>query len=72
MKLYRTGGRMVVEEKGEYYPVEKSLDALVALDDLYLRLESVVGSGAPLAPGEPLVFAAPIEHQEVWAAGVTY
>src|ERR1700757_4217478 len=71
MKLYRTQAQMLVEEKGQYYPLEESLDALVALDDLYLRLQSIVASGAPLEPAQPLVFEAPIDHQEVWAAGVT-
>ncbi|MBV8630552.1 MAG: fumarylacetoacetate hydrolase family protein [Silvibacterium sp.] len=72
MKLYRCQGRMLVEEKGKYYPVEESLDTLVALEDLYLRLQSIVSSSAPIAPAKALVFEAPIEHQEVWAAGVTY
>jgi 2-dehydro-3-deoxy-D-arabinonate dehydratase len=72
MKLYRAQGRMLVEENGEYYPVEESFDALIALDDLYLRLQSIVSSESPLRLTDPLVFEAPIEHQEVWAAGVTY
>jgi 2-dehydro-3-deoxy-D-arabinonate dehydratase len=72
MKLYRAQGRILVEENGEYYPVEESFDALIALDDLYLRLQSIVSSESPLRFTDPLVFEAPIEHQEVWAAGVTY
>jgi 2-dehydro-3-deoxy-D-arabinonate dehydratase len=72
MRLYRTRARMLVEEKGQYYSLDESLNALVALDDLYLRLESIIARGAPLRSSKPLVFEAPIEHQEVWAAGVTY
>jgi len=72
MKLFRSQGRMLVEEKGEYYPLDESLDALIGLDDLYLRLESIVASAAPFRSADPLAFEAPIEHQEVWAAGVTY
>jgi len=63
---------MVVEENGECYPVDETLDVLIALDELYLRLESIVASGKPFRPAEPFIFDAPIEHQEVWAAGVTY
>jgi 2-dehydro-3-deoxy-D-arabinonate dehydratase len=72
MKLYRTQGRMLVEDNGEYYPVEESFDALIALDNVYLRLQSIVSSESPLRLTKPLVFEAPIGHQEVWAAGVTY
>jgi 2-dehydro-3-deoxy-D-arabinonate dehydratase len=64
---------MLVEEAGNYYPVEEtSLDALVALDDLYVHLSSIISSGTPLELDDPPVLEAPIEHQEVWAAGVTY
>ena len=72
MKLYRRQGRMLVEDKGQYYAVDESLDALIALEEMYLRLQSIVSSGPPLRPAAPLIFEAPIEHQEVWAAGVTY
>ena len=72
MKLFRTQGGVVVEENGEYYPVDESLNALIAVEDPYLRLQSVISSGAPLRPAVPLAFQAPIDHQEVWAAGVTY
>jgi 2-dehydro-3-deoxy-D-arabinonate dehydratase len=72
MKLYRSGGRMLIEEKGQYYPVEGSLDDLLMHDDLYLHLQSAVSGGTAVRSSELLAFEAPIEHQEVWAAGVTY
>src|ERR1700739_616442 len=72
MKLFRTQGGVVVEENGEYYAVEESLDALIAVEDPYLRLQSVISSGAPLRLAAPFAFQAPLDHQEVWAAGVTY
>ena len=72
MKLYRTPEGVILENNGRYFSVEESIDALVALDDLYLRLQSIVSSGSPRSADEPLVCEAPIEHQEVWAAGVTY
>ena len=73
MILYRTKNGWIVEENGKHYPHEEaSLDALIALDDLYLHLSSIVASKAPVELDRPLSLEAPIEHQEVWAAGVTY
>ena len=73
MILYRTKNGWIVEEGGRHYPVEEgSLDALVARDDLYLYLSSVVSSKAAIEIEQPLSLEAPVEHQEVWAAGVTY
>ena len=43
-----------------------------ALDDLYLHLSSIVASTTPVELPESPAFEAPIENQEVWAAGVTY
>jgi 2-dehydro-3-deoxy-D-arabinonate dehydratase len=72
MKLYRTRDGVLVEQEGEYYAVEGSLDSLIALDDLYLHLQLIVSRGTPLHPAGPFPLEAPIEHQEVWASGVTY
>jgi len=73
MRLHRTANGLLIEEKGNYYAIEEtSFDALVALDDLYLHLYSIVSTRAPLELARPLAFEAPIESQEVWAAGVTY
>ena len=73
MILYRTKDGFLVEESGSYYPVnESSLDALVSLDDLYLHLSSITASGSPIEFVSRPQFEAPIENQEVWAAGVTY
>ena len=73
MILYRTKEGFLVEESGSYYPVnESSLDALVSLDDLYLHLSSLAASVSPIEFVRRPQFEAPIENQEVWAAGVTY
>ena len=73
MILYRTQNGLLVEESGRYYSVEEaSLDALISLDDLYLHLSSIVASTTPVELPESPAFEAPIENQEVWAAGVTY
>ena len=73
MILYRTTERLLVEQNGSYYPiVETSLDVLVAHDDLHGYLSSIPSSKTPIVQIEPPKLEAPIEHQEVWAAGVTY
>jgi len=73
MRLYRTKEGWLVEEAGKYYPIsEKSLDALISHDDLYLYLSSLVTGGSTVEVPRPLELEAPIENQEVWAAGVTY
>ena len=40
--------------------------------DLRARLESVTANGGEGVPRDSVTFAAPIDRQEVWAAGVTY
>lgn len=73
MILYRTTERLLVEQNGSYYPIdETSLDVLVAHDDLHGYLSSITSSKTPIVQIEPPKLEAPIEHQEVWAAGVTY
>ncbi|MGA7314976.1 MAG: fumarylacetoacetate hydrolase family protein [Silvibacterium sp.] len=73
MILYRTTERLLVEQNGSYYPIdETSLDVLVAHDDLHRYLSSIASSKPPIVQIEPPKLEAPIEHQEVWAAGVTY
>ncbi len=73
MKLYRTSDGPYVERGGRFYRLsDASWDALVAHEDLGAHLSAEIEKGAPsdgFAAGELL---APIESQEVWAAGVTY
>jgi 2-dehydro-3-deoxy-D-arabinonate dehydratase len=73
MILYRTEDGLLVEETENYYSIEEtSLDALILLDDLYLHLSSIVSSRRPVELPQSPALVAPIENQEVWAAGVTY
>jgi 2-dehydro-3-deoxy-D-arabinonate dehydratase len=73
MILYRTAEGMLVEQDERYFALEEtSFDALVALDDLHVHLSSIVASVAPVELDHPPSLQAPIGHQEVWAAGVTY
>src|SRR5579863_8796807 len=69
MKLYRTGSGCVVEAEGKRYRLDESLDQLLAEDDLQSTLSTAIASARP---AELDGILAPIEHQEVWAAGVTY
>ncbi len=69
--LYRTASGWVVERNpGEAFAVPSDVSpGLTIREDLYEFLDSLKnGSPSPL-PAKPL---APIEKQEVWAAGVTY
>jgi 2-dehydro-3-deoxy-D-arabinonate dehydratase len=71
--LYRTKDGLFVEEGHKYYRLtEASLDALLAHEDLYGYLSSIVAQGSPSEEKELHLIEAPIEHQEVWASGVTY
>lgn len=72
MKLYRTQAGPLVEDSGQYFPVEaKSWDELIASPEVFERAKSAL-SGKPAATPDPAQVLAPAVSQEVWAAGVTY
>ena len=73
MKLYRTEAGCVVEESSQYYKLDGiTIDFLLAREDLpeYLS-EMIAQSTAQTGFHLPRILA-PLSHQEVWAAGVTY
>jgi 2-dehydro-3-deoxy-D-arabinonate dehydratase len=71
--LYRTLSSIFVEQSGKYFHVaETSLDSLIAYESLYHYLETVIASEAAYGTIDLTLLEAPIEHQEVWASGVTY
>ena len=73
MKLFRTAKGRFVEEDGHHYRIDAlTWDALISHANLEECLEAIVESEAPTNEfhGAPLL--APIDGQEVWAAGVTY
>lgn len=73
MILYRITTGWIVEDQGRYFDLhEESLDALLAEDNLYGYLASLIAESEPLAYLDLSTLQPPIEHQEVWAAGVTY
>jgi 2-dehydro-3-deoxy-D-arabinonate dehydratase len=72
MKLFRTTTGSFVEKEGKYYRVNGATwDELLSRDDLENYLAgSIDGNAVAEFPHADLL--PPIEHQEVWAAGVTY
>jgi 2-dehydro-3-deoxy-D-arabinonate dehydratase len=68
MKLFRTRSGIVVENGGNYGAASAQWDTVINSADLMQALSSLLPCSAP-APTELL---APINGQEVWAAGVTY
>lgn len=73
MKLYRTAAGCVVEEDNQYYRLDGvTIDYLLAREDLPEYLAESIAQSTPVAEFRPSEILAPISHQEVWAAGVTY
>lgn len=73
MILYRTKNELLIGEGNKFYRVaETSLNALLAHNDLHSYLASIVTSEEPTDEDALSSLEAPIEHQEVWASGVTY
>jgi 2-dehydro-3-deoxy-D-arabinonate dehydratase len=71
--LYRAAAGNFVEHNSKHYRLdETSIDALVAHDDLYGYLSSVVAAGKTTEQFNGVSLEAPIGQQEVWASGVTY
>jgi 2-dehydro-3-deoxy-D-arabinonate dehydratase len=63
----------MVEEAGRFNPLEeKSLDELLAREDLEAYLASHLKAGATEGAVDEKKLLAPVGTQEVWAAGVTY
>lgn len=73
MILFRTRDGVVVEHDSKYFDLgERSLDALINHPNLREYVSSVVRGGTALKNFDLSSLEAPIEHQEVWASGVTY
>jgi 2-dehydro-3-deoxy-D-arabinonate dehydratase len=73
VKLFRTAIGRFVEEDGHQYRIGAlTWDALLAHEDLEACLEAVIEGEAPTTEFHGAELFAPIDSQEVWAAGVTY
>ena len=73
MRLYRTTDGNFVEQDGQHFRVRGlTWDALLSREDLPDFLARLVLNAEPTQEFHTATVLAPIEHQEVWAAGVTY
>src|SRR3954468_20076457 len=73
MKLYRTAHGIFVEENSNWYRLPGSdWTAITSRDDLSSHLRSFMREPNLSQAPDPKTILAPIEKQEVWAAGVTY
>jgi 2-dehydro-3-deoxy-D-arabinonate dehydratase len=73
VKLFRTAAGCVVEQNSQYFSLNGiSLDFLLTHDDLAEYLLELVQTSKTAEEFRPTELLAPIGHQEVWAAGVTY
>lgn len=73
MKLYRTQQGHYIADQNAYYRLdETSWDTLIARDDLHGYCRAAVERGQRAASFPEDGILAPIQSQEVWAAGVTY
>jgi 2-dehydro-3-deoxy-D-arabinonate dehydratase len=73
VRLYRTQQGPYLLNDNLYYRVEEnSWDALITREDLHAYCRSVVERGERTKGFASSTILAPIESQEVWAAGVTY
>jgi 2-dehydro-3-deoxy-D-arabinonate dehydratase len=71
LRIYKTKENLIaVSPNGEAAGITISLDELFAADDPHALAGKAVASGKPTKV--PPVPSAPIQSQEVWAAGVTY
>jgi 2-dehydro-3-deoxy-D-arabinonate dehydratase len=73
VRLYRTTSGPFVEQHDRFYRVPGySWDELVTCEDLHGLLTSSVERAEPATEFESAQILAPVESQDVWAAGVTY
>ena len=73
MHLYRTLAGFFVTSASNWHPVPgDDFDALLNREDLADHLRACIRDQAPVEPVPTSIWLAPLQTQEVWAAGVTY
>lgn len=73
MHLYRTTEGIFVSKNGTWHRLpDNNWDALINRDNLAIHLAAQIDALPPVAPVEETAILAPIQSQEIWAAGVTY
>jgi len=68
--IYKTTDNLIAARNGESMSIPLKLDSLFAAQDPFAMLRTAMEHGRPC--GIPASLQAPLESQEVWAAGVTY
>lgn len=71
LRLFRTPDGWVLESRRGYSRVPRAAQALTTREDLHAHLLSFA-EASPADATPPRDILAPVEAQEVWAAGVTY
>jgi 2-dehydro-3-deoxy-D-arabinonate dehydratase len=69
-KLYRSGEAVIAEVDGRFHVIDEQWDDLIARPGLLGRIRDTASRLARTVL--PTQVSAPIQSQEVWAAGVTY
>jgi 2-dehydro-3-deoxy-D-arabinonate dehydratase len=74
IRVFRTASDVLVESNGRYRRLPKSLgfDAIFAADEPLRRVQDALGDAPDVSAPDPVTLRAPLESQEIWAAGVTY
>jgi 2-dehydro-3-deoxy-D-arabinonate dehydratase len=76
MKVYKTAAGIFIESEGSIYPSEfMSWDSFINQPDLYKSVSGGLSEKKRVGNKDmlnELVIQAPIQSQEIWAAGVTY
>jgi 2-dehydro-3-deoxy-D-arabinonate dehydratase len=76
MNIYKTTTGIFIESEGSIYPSEfMSWDSFINQPDLYKSVQAGISGKKHLGNKDmlnELVVLAPIQSQEIWAAGVTY
>lgn len=76
MKIYRTSAGIVIENKQNFYQSnQKDWNSYLNRNDLRAQLEAEIATLTAVGDAQWLAtqtILAPIEKQEIWAAGVTY
>lgn len=73
MHLYRTTAGFFVEQNGNWHRVPgDNFDDLLNHANLRGHLASIIAGSAPVAAPADDTILAPLQTQEIWAAGVTY
>lgn len=74
MKLFKTTTGIVAENQNQYFSLEGTLSSIINRKNLYQHLKTRIAESKTISTEafESLRTSAPIDEQEVWAAGVTY